>query len=526
VSPIRRLPAVVLLIALAVLPVQAWWRVARPEVVLSNGTPGLRDLTWVARVAPDGRVAVRLTYDFGDNDERTLDIRVPPGTEFITANGTPVPAGIGRYATATGRGAITVGYEVPGIVRRFADGALLEFAGVDDGRVDDDRGLFPCPRCYLEPVGYGDIPVHGALFVPGAPEVAMAATHLSRLRAEATSEAVRFAGIDAGGSAVALVATLPASAVPDAPLSPGTVEAAYATARSNLRAAGAPSHEPSGRAGTTEIVTAVLLTLLFAGLMAWIAFRLAAAVRQRRDDLAADANERPDDAASAPPGDLEPALAGLVVGSAGPGERSLVAGALLSLAHRGVISIEGVDSQRFVLTVPAGARGATPFEEAVLSSLRPQGQITATASFTGPPLWGPDGNKVSRRLRRVATFSALRQRLVRVTLSAIVLLPVTLAMGIVALVGSGGLSTLGWFAVVVGPLLAIAAVVLTGVSLTGRGRRERQRWRAYADWLRANSQLADVGAPGVAIWGEVLPYAAVLGAAPTAAKALSPRHAG
>jgi uncharacterized protein (TIGR04222 family) len=194
------------------------------------------------------------------------------------------------------------------------------------------------------------------------------------------------------------------------------------------------------------------------------------------------------------------------------------------LAHRGVITIEGVDSQRFVLTVPAGARGSTPFEEAVLSALRPQGQITATASFTGPPLWGPDGNKVSRRLRRVATFSALRQRLVRVTLSAIVLLPVTLAMGIIALIGSGGLSPLGWFAVLVGPLLAIAAVVITGVSLTGRGRQERQRWRSYADWLRANSQLADVGAPGVAIWGDVLPYAAVLGAAPTAAKALSPRR--
>jgi hypothetical protein len=189
-----------------------------------------------------------------------------------------------------------------------------------------------------------------------------------------------------------------------------------------------------------------------------------------------------------------------------------------------VISIEGVDSQRFVLTVPAGARGQTPFEEAVVSALRPQGQTTATATFTGPPLWGPDGAKVSRRLRRIATFSALRQRLVHVTLSGIVLLPVAIAMGIIALIGSGGLSALGWFAVIGGPLLAIAAVVLTGVSLTRRGQQERRRWLAYGDWLRSNSQLADVGAPGVAVWGDVLPYAAVLGAAPTAAKALSPRH--
>jgi uncharacterized protein (TIGR04222 family) len=522
-SPIRRLPAVVLLVVLAVLPLQAWWRVAQPEVVVGRGTAGLYDLQWVATLAPNGRLAVRLTYDFGDDSERTLDIRVPPGARMLTADGVAVPASIGRYGTATGRGSITVGYELPGAVRRFNDGALLELAAVTDGRVDDDRGLFPCPRCYLEPVGYGDVPVHGVLFVPGAASVRLATTHLSQLQADATADAVRFVGVDEGGGAVGLLAALPAGAAPGAPVGDGSVDAAFATARSNLRAAGVSTSRPSSQAGTGEIVTAVLLTVLFAGLVAWIVLRLVAAAQQRQEETQGDAEPAPTDAPE-PPDDLEPALAGLVVGGTGPGERSLVAGALLAMAHRGVIGIEGVDSQRFVLTVPAGARGATPFEEAVLAALRPQGQITATATFTGPPLWGPDGPAVSRRLRRVATFSALRQRLVRVTLSAIVLLPASLAMGIIALVGSDGLSPLGWFAAVGGPLLAVATVVLTGVSLTGRGRRERRRWLTYGDWLRANSQLADVGAPAVAVWGEVLPYAAVLGAAPTAAKALSPRH--
>jgi uncharacterized protein (TIGR04222 family) len=530
-SSIRRAPAIVLLVVLAVLPLQSWLRVARPEVVVRHETAGLHDLRWVATVAPDGRVIVRLTYDSGDDKERTLDIRVPPGARLITANDAPVSASNGRYATATGRGAITVGYELPGAVRRFADGALLQLAGANDGRVDDDRGLFPCPRCYLDPVGFGDVPVHGVLFVAGADNVHLATTNLSQLRADATTGVVRFVGIDDGGMAVSLLATLRADAVPDVPLADGTVDAAMASADSNLRAAGLSLHTPNGRAAIGDVVTAVLLTLLFAGLVAWIAMRLATAARQRRQDVAADAQHGTDtegapDAGgpAAPPGDLEPALAGLVVGGAGPGERSLVAGALLSLAQRGVISIEGLDSQRFVLTVPAGARGDTPFEEAVVAALRPQGQVTATATFTGPPLWGPDGAKVARRLRRVALFTALRRRLVRVTLSALVLLPVAVAMGAIALAGSGGLSVLGWFAVLAGPLLAIGAVVFTGVSLTGRGRQERQRWLAYGNWLRANSNLAEVGVPGVAIWGEILPYAAALGAAPTAAKALSPRH--
>jgi len=72
----------------------------------------------------------------------------------------------------------------------------------------------------------------------------------------------------------------------------------------------------------------------------------------------------------------------------------------------------------------------------------------------------------------------------------------------------------------VGPLVAVAATVLTGTSLTAKGRAERERWLAYGSWLRTNSQLHDVGAPGIATWGEPLVYATVLGAAPTAAGSL------
>ena len=213
-----------------------------------------------------------------------------------------------------------------------------------------------------------------------------------------------------------------------------------------------------------------------------------------------------------------------MVGGEGPGDRSVVAGTLLELARRGVITIDGIDSERFVLEIPPGARGRTTFEEAVLATLRPQGQLGASATLSGPPLWGPDGAVVARRLARVLTREGMKAGLIRRTLSILILVPVSVAMGVVAVVGSDGLSGLGLFAAVVGPILAVVAALLTGMSLTGRGHRERVQWERYADWLRSNSQLRRVGAPGVATWGDVLPHAAALGAAPIAAKALSPRH--
>jgi len=157
-----------------------------------------------------------------------------------------------------------------------------------------------------------------------------------------------------------------------------------------------------------------------------------------------------------PPSDLEPAVVSVLVGGAGPGDRSAVAAVLLGLAERGAIDIDGTDSRRYTLAIPAGERGDV-FEEVVLSELRPQGQKTSTATLTRPPLWGAGGASVERRLARVAGSAAREARLIRVTLTA---------------------------------------------------------------WLRANSQLHEVGAPGSATWGEPLVYATVLGAAPTAAGSL------
>src|SRR5690606_17496617 len=64
VTPVRRLPAVALVALLAVLPIEAWWRVVRPPVVVRMAADGLERVVWSGTVVPDGRLAVRVDYVF------------------------------------------------------------------------------------------------------------------------------------------------------------------------------------------------------------------------------------------------------------------------------------------------------------------------------------------------------------------------------------------------------------------------------------------------------------------------------
>ena len=290
--------------------------------------------------------------------------------------------------------------------------------------------------------------------------------------------------------------------------------------RRRSEASDEPLREAEGGPPLGRIAAALLLTAMWILLVVWIVLRFVAAQRALAAVQPGPPIDR--DATFSPPSNLEPALVATVVGDDGPGDRSAVAATLLALAHRGAISIEGTNSQRYRLTIPSDTHGATPFEEAVLGELRPQGQVSATATLTGPPLWGDDRTSIARRLERVAMSESLAAGLLRVTLTAWVLIPASVAMGVVALIASGGSSWLAWLVTFAGPVLAVVATVLTGTSLTAKGRAERDQWLQYADWLRNNSQLKRVGAPGVATWGEPLVYAAAVGAAPTAAKALGP----
>lgn len=552
---VTKVPAIVLLVVLAVLPIQAWLAAGRSDVRIDRPLDDLRSVTWAGTVRADGDVAVTITYELDDSPGRVADIRLPDGARLLTVNGEPAAADLGKYGTADGSGTLTVGYEITGRVTRYDDGVIVDFSGLayqtpaeslhggtfDPDTSDADQALFPCARCYLDIEGYGHTALYGALYAEALDGNRVAVGGVDQLHEKDEGGAVRFVSKLEGAQDANLVALLPVAAAPDAPapadLGPaitaqnaadaeppaagGSARAAYDELRDRAKRAGVAMGEADSGPPLGKAATAVILSAMWVLLVGWIAWRIAAARRA----LAAD---RPHEqvvgsAAFSPPSTLEPALVSVVVGGAGPGDRSITAATLLALAHRGVIRIEGIDSERYTLTVPIGARGATPTEEAVLAELRPQGQTTSTATFTGPPLWGEDAPAVARRLKKVVMKEAHKAKLLRVTLAAGVLIPASLALGIVALIGSQGDSVLAWIVTFAGPVVAFFAAALTGVNLTARGRAERDQWVRYGEWLRTNSQLHDVGAPGIVTWGEPMIYATVLGAAPKAANALGVR---
>jgi len=518
-NAVRRVPAVVLLIVLALLPLQAWLQAGRPDVRYSQPLDGLAGITWSATVSPEGRLSVSIVYDFGDEQVRDSSIRLPSGSRFLRTDGKPTPAPSGRFGEVRAQDTLVVTYERVGAVTRYSDGVIVDF----DGTENSDQALFPCARCYLGIDEYGNTALSGALFADDLTGARFAIGGLDQLRTENVDGALRFLGVLPGADDASMIAWLPLAAAPDAPTRSGVPEAIRGETAAQVwdatltAADGAFVDATERRVPVGPVALASMLSAMWLLLVAWIVWRLVIAARVLNV-------EQPDapiewDAVFSPPSDLEPAVVAVLVGDTGRGARSAVAATLLALAERGAIQIDGIDSQRYTLTIPPGATG-NQFEEVVLSELRPQGQRTSTATLTGPPLWGAGGASVERSLAIVAENAARTAQLLRATLTAWVLVPASLVMGVVALIGSGGSSRLAWAMTLVGPLVAVVAIWLTGTSLTAKGRAERERWLAYGSWLRTNSQLHDVGAPGIATWGEPLVYATVLGAAPTAAGSL------
>jgi hypothetical protein len=526
--PMRHLPAALLLVLLGVLTWVTWSDVDPAPVRVSDRVDGLRSITWAGAISPDGRLAVRITYDLGDDEQRQLSVRLPDGARSFAVNDVPTEASSGVYATVPVAGVATVSYELPGAVTRYRDGAVLTMLRVKDGSLDGDGALFPCPRCYLDPSGYGDVPLTGSLSVPGAENVRLSFVQLTSIRSAASATEVRFAGIDRTGETVALLATLPSEVVPNLPVRDGTVAKAVAATTAQIRDAGETLHRP-GIPEHGSRPGAILMTALLAAMVAWIVLR---AVWSKGASAAQRAAGTPDPVAgmrAVPPDQLEPALVGAVVGKSARGDRSAVAATLVELARRGVITFSGNDDRRFTVTVPAGASGASPFEQAVLSGLRSKqsgGSTVEALVLVAPPLWGPDGAAVAKRLWRVLLRESMRQKLTRVSPPAALLVPLTLAIGVLGIGGSIGGAVFAWIVTIIGGLIAIGLASSRVVVLTSRGRAEQAEWTDYATWLRSdagNGHLADADPWDVATVGETLAYATALGAAPRVARLLSPR---
>ena len=315
-----------------------------------------------------------------------------------------------------------------------------------------------------------------------------------------------------------MVAVLPAAAVGALPMGDGSVDDALASVQAELARSDEELSAPAKPDNDGTVVIAVLLTVLLGAFMLWLAGRFvwsrgAAAARRRAGtpDAWLTSSVRPDD--------LSPALAGLVVGDTGEGRQSVVAATILDLIRRDVIAISGSDDRRFVLHVPAGTVGTTPFERAVLTSLRPINDPTAQTEVAGPPLWTLKASFVHRSLQAALLREARREGLTRANLPGRALVALAVAMGVIAIIGGIGF---GWVAAVVGPVLAIAASLMSGVGLTRRGQFERDQWTPYAAFLRSRTDLDHAGAHAVHQYGEQLVYAAALGGASRLAASMSP----
>ena len=429
-----------------------------------------------------------------------------------------------RVATASVESSdvLTVTYERVGAVTRYSDGVIVDFAGIDSS----DNALFPCARCYLGVEGYGNTSITGALFADDLTDARIALSGVDQLR---TGRRRRRAAIRRGGTGrrrrrddrlaprrrraggTDRIGRARRRAGRDRGARCGTRRVRPRTNRCVRR----PADPPIGR-----IAAAVILTAMWALLVVWIIRRIVSAQprARRRPARGADrsrcapsrrraASSRPWSASSS--------------ATAGPGERSAVAATLLALAHRGRDrDRRRSTSERYTLTIPAGAHGTTPFEEATLAELRPQGQVTATATLTGPPLWG------SRRQRRSLGDSTR----------------IAVKRGQAGRAGAGDVDGVGADPGIVGDGHRRADRV--GRQLVARVAGHLRRDRCSPWWHRADGNephrrrdapsatngsstatgcartrsFARVGAPGVATWGEPLVYATVLGAAPTAAQ--------
>jgi len=521
---IKRIPAIILIVLLSVLTLRAWLDVGDEPLTYSGNAAGLVSTTWAASVSTTGRLAVNVTYDFTNDDPHTLNIRVPEGARYLAVDGVPISASVWSDATVNPQSSTTVSYELPGRVTRYRDGALLRLAEINDTSIDGDAGLFPCPRCYIDNIGYGDSPVYGALAVPGARAVHLDFVGLSRVRASSDSGQVRFVGINAGTEDVSMIAVLPAEAVPDLAVGDGSVVQALAAAKAEMKPSGEHFHEPH-RPVHGQRSAALILTILLGVIIVWFAVRSiwTAGARAARK-AATPLGEVPDfaDVRSVRPTNLEPALAGAVVGDAVKGERSVVAATIVELARRNVVQFEGNDSRRFTLIVPAGATGDTPFESAVIDSLRFGADPQARVERTSPHLWGERADEATKTLRKALVKAALREKLLRVNVPAVLLIPLTIAMGVIAITGTTGGVKFAWFVTIVTPFLAFATIASSVLVLTSAGRTEQAHWVEYAKWLHTNDHLAHAEPWSVATYGPTLAYAAALGAAAKVVRCLSP----
>ncbi|MEY2457201.1 MAG: hypothetical protein QOK06_2295 [Acidimicrobiaceae bacterium] len=462
-----------------------------------------------ATLAASGSLALKDQVTFVGDRGGVVPMRAPvlATVKDLTLDGSPRTdaAQSGTVELRALRRAVDVTATVDGIVERYADIVVVTvplWGSPSDGAADDPL-----------------VPVTGTLHLPAAPLDGSIHWHGALDATFATAGAdVTFRANVTMGKDADLVFALPAGAMPAVPQLSTEVRRPYFDDRQQAldRADARLRRERDDAAQRQDLVAQLYWGAVGAEigvpiLVAFVSFVLTSS--RRRKAIAGVPATVTD-----PPGREGPAVVELVVADGRDIGPAAVAGTILWLAHRKVITLEAVGEGRYRMALAATGSSVSGAEALLLDALRP---ATSTGPIVGPPLpLAPDGpwRKAFRRevLQEAKAAGLLRRRYrSAVFFTSTVLLAITTAPLWFRTPEAAAAGT-----TVAGILLMLPFV--GGYVLTSKGHRAKAQWQAFGRYIREQGDLGDVDPAGVLIWGAYLAYGAALGLAPTATHALTP----
>ena len=456
-------------------------------------------LTVEANAAADGSVSVRLTVQFVSAAGGVVALSAPvlATADAIAVDGNPRNDIVTTYPLQFRAPAAqaVVTYRLNGAVERYSDIAVVTipvWTEPDDARRWD-------PLVHLT----------GAITLAGSPGGAAYWHGAAPNEVSVVGNEVHLAGQVAMWHDSEVVVAVPADAFPSLPLLPGGPRLDYFQAREAKLV-----EEDVAFAATVdndEQRADLLAGLYWGAVIVEIAVPVLVILWRllRSGAMVLKASAGVPDIIREPPGTESPAVVALVANGGHDIGDEAVATTILDLADRGALEIEAATSEQFELRLGA-ATGRTAPEQAVLETLR------AGAGAVPPrdaPWW--------RTFRRAVLRDAKAAGLVRRKYPSALFVTSVVFLTLTTLPLWADSPERGVAGLVVGAIFAMLPFV-GGYVLSPKGHRSFAEWDTYKRYVCENAELADVGPPGIAVWGKHLVYAAALGAAPVAVKALAP----
>ena len=494
---------------------RAWWLAVLMMPALAGcdaptrpeHTERLRSIEVTGAIQSDGITTMHESVVFPTDDGGTLRLGAPTlgSVDGVRVNGSPRSGGGERVDVDPRGNQPQIDWLVTGAVERYTDAAIVTvpvWTPPKDASGDDLR-----------------VPISGTLQLPAPPTGRVRWHGASPATVAVEGVTIRYSGMIGTTTISELTFLLPSDALSVAPLlAGGTRVASFEDRQASADAADADIAKDLDDQRRREDLEANLYWAAV-GLEIAIPFLVTAVVLLRAASVRRRAGQGVPDELPDPPSDLPPAAVALLHAGGTDIGAEAIASTILDLHHRGALVIEGVTGERYTMRV-VGSTGRGG-EASLLRAL--SDAATDSSHVTGPPLLLAGNGDWWRSMRRDVVAIARDAGLLRRRYPSGLFISAVIALA---------LTTLPLYArspetIVAGIVVAAILVAIPfvgGYALTGPGHRERARWEAYRRHLAAGD-LADVGAPGVIIWGTSLVYATALGVATTCVDDLSPAGA-